>query len=105
MATKSAKVKSGQVTAEQAVLVTTGRKGVFFGYTTDPLAEPIVLRRARLCVRWVGTRGFMGLAANGPNPSCRIGPPAPELMLRGEITSVTVCTDAAVEAWEKAPWG
>lgn len=86
------------------VLVTTERRGVFFGYTTDDLAaDPIRIEQARVVVRWKGTRGFLGLAANGPTRECRISPPAPEQVLRG-ITSAAVCTEVAAKAFETAPW-
>lgn len=85
------------------VLVTTDRRGVFFGYTSNPTAEPIVLSQCRNVVRWVGTRGFLGLAANGPTKQSRIGPAAPKVTLKG-ITSVAECSRAAVEAFEAAPW-
>lgn len=85
------------------VLVTTMYRGVFFGYTDNIDGETIVLKRARLCVRWTADiRGFMGLAAHGPNETCRIGPPA-DITLRG-ITAVLEVTPAAVLCWENAPW-
>jgi hypothetical protein len=44
----------------------------------------------------------MGLAANGPSSSCRIGPAA-DITLRN-ITAVIAITDNARAAWEAAPW-
>src|SRR5258708_37950216 len=88
---------------EMAVLVTTAHRGVFFGYATEWDGEIVKLKRARLCLSWsADVKGFMGLAANGPSKSCRIGPPA-DIDLRS-ITAVVSVTPAAVEAWEKAPW-
>jgi hypothetical protein len=85
------------------VLVTTAHRGVFFGYTTDPDAEVIDLKRARLCVYWsADVKGFMGLAAKGPSKSCRIGPAA-DIKLRN-ITAVATVNPEAVKAWEAAPW-
>ena len=72
-------------------------------YATDTGGEVITLKRARCCVRWIGTRGFLGLTTEGPNKDCRIGPAAEELQLR-DITSVALCTPTAVTAWEAAPW-
>lgn len=86
---------------EQPVLVTTAHRGVFFGYTDDPDAEVIPLKRARLCVRWsADVKGFMGLAANGPTSGCRIGPPA-DIKLRN-ITAMR-CPDALdlVRRWNE----
>jgi hypothetical protein len=90
-------------TEERAVLVTTKHRGVFFGYATDTTGDQITLKRARCCVRWANTRGFLGLTTDGPNKDCRIGPAADELQLR-DITSVAICSPAAVSAWEQAPW-
>ncbi len=88
---------------ERAVVVTTSHRGVFFGYATDTVGAIIHLRAARNCLYWPATqKGFIGLAANGPVSGARIGPSA-DIELR-DITSVSVCTPAAVAAWEKAPW-
>jgi len=60
---------------ERAVVVTTQHRGVFFGYATDTDAEIIKLSKARNCLSWsADVKGFMGLAATGPNKSCRVGP-------------------------------
>lgn len=88
---------------ERAVIVTTVHKGVFFGYAADTDGATIKLRAARLCVYWTSDlRGFMGLAANGPSNSCRVGPPA-DITLR-DITAVVEVTPLAVEKWQAAPW-
>lgn len=90
-------------TKERAVVVTTAHRGVFFGYATKTDGETIFLRAARLCVYWSSDlRGFMGLAATGPNKGCKIGPPA-DIELRA-ITSVVAVTPEAVAKWESAPW-
>lgn len=89
--------------APLAVLVTTDRRGVFFGYTEDPTADPIRLTQCRLVVRWIGTHGFLGLAANGPTKECRIGPAAPAVSLKG-VTCVAECSPEAVQAFEAGPW-
>lgn len=88
---------------ERAVLVTTEHRGVFFGYSDKTSGKTINLKRARNCVYWDKmVRGFLGLAATGPNAACRIGPPA-DIELRG-ITCVAEVTADAVKAWEIAPW-
>ena len=88
---------------ERAVVVTTAHRGVFFGYATDTSGETIKLRAARNCIYWSSdVKGFIGLASSGPSESCRVGPAA-DLELRN-ITSVAEATDAAVAAWEAAPW-
>ena len=89
---------------ERAVVVTTKHRGVFFGYADDTDGEVIKLRSARNCVYWSkNIRGFMGLAATGPDKDSKIGPAA-DISVR-DITSVIECTEAAVKAWESSPWG
>lgn len=91
--------------SEIPVIVTTEYRGVFFGYAkpADIDKDVIPLSRARLCVYWsTDVKGFMGLAANGPSESCRIGPAA-DIKLR-KITAVLDVTPEAVARWEKAPW-
>ena len=88
---------------ERAVIITTAHRGVFFGYATDTDGETIALKRSRLCLYWSrDVRGFMGLAANGPSPSCRIGPAA-DITLRN-ITAVLEVAPEAEAKWAAAPW-
>jgi hypothetical protein len=89
-----------------AMVVTTEKRGVFFGWAPADSVnkEKMRLRDARLCVSWsADVKGFMGLAAKGPTKGCRIGPIAPAITAF-DITSAIECTPEAVEAWEKAPW-
>jgi hypothetical protein len=91
-------------TKARAVLVTTAHRGVFFGYAENTEGAIIVLKRARNCIYWPSEqKGFLGLATQGPVAGARIGPAADELELR-DITAVAACTEAAVAAWESAPW-
>lgn len=88
---------------EQAVLVTTAHRGVFFGYAIDTDGATIKLRAARNCVYWPSSnKGFMGLAAEGPHKGAKVGPAA-SIELR-DITAVVECSVEAVAAWEAAPW-
>jgi hypothetical protein len=88
---------------ERAVVVTTAHRGVFFGYAEDIDGAIIKLRSARNCVYWSSdVKGFMGLAATGPDKSCKVGPAA-DISLRN-ITSVMECSPEATTAWESAPW-
>jgi hypothetical protein len=85
------------------VLVTTVHRGVFFGYGKDTSGKSIQLERARMCLLWTADlRGFMGLATMGPTSECRVGPPANILL--HDVTSVVEVEEAAVKAWEAAPW-
>ncbi|HET7210038.1 MAG TPA: hypothetical protein VFI95_25925 [Terriglobales bacterium] len=90
---------------QTAVLVTTIHRGVFFGYVSAGVKnKSITISNARNCVYWsADVKGFLGLAAIGPNNSCRIGPKVPELTLT-DVTSVSSVTPEAVEKWEKNPW-
>lgn len=88
---------------ERAVLVTTSHRGVFFGYAVDTSGAIINLRAARNCIYWpTSNKGFLGLASDGPMSGARVGPAA-DIEIR-DITCVAECSDAAVKAWEAAPW-
>lgn len=87
----------------KAVLVTTEFRGVFFGHIKSDKKTPseITLTDVRNCIYWQDCGGFIGLAATGPNASCRVGAPIKEITLY-KITSVTPVTKDAEKAWEKA---
>jgi hypothetical protein len=88
---------------ERPVLVTTAHRGVFFGYAEDTDGDTIKLKRARNCIYWPpATRGFLGLASDGPAKGARVGPAA-DIELRN-ITCVAEVSEAAVAVWEAAPW-
>lgn len=85
------------------VIVTTAHRGVFFGYAASTTGETIYLQNARLVVYWSpAMKGFMGLAATGPNDDCRIGPPA-DITLRN-VSAIIEVTYGAVRNFEAAPW-
>jgi hypothetical protein len=88
------------------VLVTTKHRGVFFGYleSEDEAAKTVTIRDARNGLYWSSdVRGFLGLAATGPSPKCRIGPKVPALKLC-DVTAVAEATPEAAAKWEEAPW-
>lgn len=90
------------------VVVTTDstRRGVFGGLLVehDRDKNTVVLEQAQMCVYWSpDMHGVLGLAADGPSSSCRIGKPVPRLELNG-ITSVTFATADARARWEACPW-
>lgn len=88
---------------ERYVLVTTEHRGVFAGYAKNTTGDVIQLRAARNCVYWSSdVRGFLGLASDGPNKNCKIGPAA-DIELR-KITAVAEVTPKAQAKWEAAPW-
>ena len=93
----------------RAVVVTTAKRGVFFGYTKETGIDiidrtKVTLGNARMCKYWSQeTRGVLGLASIGPQNGSRIGPRVPELTCEG-ITAVMVCAPEAIEVWEAAPW-
>jgi hypothetical protein len=86
-------------------LVVTTERGVFFGYGSPNLdAEHIRVTSARMVVYWgADCRSVVGLAANGPTNSCRIGPAAPAINIRN-VTAIIECSDEAAKKFEQAPW-
>ena len=89
----------------RAVLVTTAHRGVFFGYLVgDAKKEQVTLDRPRNVVYWTAeSRGFLGLASDGPKNGARIGKPGERSDLF-DITGVWGCTAEAIAAFEKGPW-
>lgn len=92
------------MTTSKPVLVTTEFRGVFFGYIKNDkkLPSEITITGAKNCIYWgsdVG--GFLGLAANGPSNSCRIGKRVSEITLY-KVTSVTPVDPDAEKKWESA---
>lgn len=88
----------------KAVLVTTEFRGVFYGQIKSDKKAPaeITLKGARNCIYWSSdVGGFLGLAAKGPNKSCKIGERVPEITLY-KVTSITPVEPDAVKAWEAA---
>lgn len=93
---------------KRAVVVCTDKRGVFFGYTADPLADPIHLSDARMCIYWTSKiGGVAGLAATGPSDAVKSGSGSriaakSDAILRG-ITAVFPATADAQAAWTNAP--
>jgi len=94
---------------EIGVLVTTERRGIFFGYATAadiarvPDTKTLAVKSCRNAWQWKTAQGFLGLASIGPQEGSKIGARAPESTLT-QITSVSRCTPEAIEAWESAQW-
>ena len=87
------------------VVVTTAHKGVFFGYGVPSDAQTIKITDARMGIYWgTSVRGVLGLAATGPDQSCRIGPAVPAMTLR-DVTAVIEATPEAAKAWGAGFWG
>ena len=87
----------------KAVVITTKHRGVFFGRADDTSGNTITLKDARCAIYWSPeTKGFMGLAVDGPGKKCRIGAKA-DIEVR-DVTAVLECTPEAIERWEAAPW-
>ena len=79
------------------VLITTEHRGVFFGELSedqDRAAKTLTLKNCRNIIMWSGKKGFLGLAAHGPEEGSRIGAAAPSVLLHG-VTSVSECTSDA----------
>lgn len=89
---------------EQAVVICTNDKGVFFGYADNTSGDPVTLARCRMCIYWSSDmKGVLGLASQGPSSSCKISDAVPEMELRG-ITCVITCTPEAAKKWENNGW-
>lgn len=88
------------------VVVTTDKRGVFFGWAakdSDFAGDSIRLELARNCLYWArSVGGFLGLAVVGPDANCRIGATAPAVTLRG-VVSVTECSPESTRKWGEAP--
>jgi hypothetical protein len=94
---------SKKTNGERYVMVTTEHRGVFAGFASDTSGEAIKLRAGRNCIYWSNSlKGFLGLASQGPDSTCKIGPAA-DIELR-KITSVVEVTTEAQAKWEGAPW-
>lgn len=89
---------------QSPVLVTTAHRGVFFGWLPNDHnedAKTLVLNDCRNAIHWSGSKGFLGLAAHGPESGSRVGATAPRVRLH-DVTSVTECTPEAAKKW--ADW-
>lgn len=103
MAAKKTAKKKTTKSRERYVLVTTEHRGVFAGYAQETSGDVIKLRAARNVVYWPATtRGFLGLASDGPATGSRVGPAA-DIELR-KITCVAEVTEAARALFEAGPW-
>lgn len=84
------------------VIVTTKHRGVFYGQTdAQDGSDPVVLRDAKMAIRWGTTRGILQLAHTGPTPTSKISLPCPRLDLR-DITAIIDVTEEAASGWAKA---
>lgn len=85
-------------------LITTAHRGVFAGRVLAVDGTTVTLADARCAIYWSeAMKGVWGLAATGPDKGCRIGAAVPEVTL-WSVTAMAPCTDAAVAAWQAAPW-
>lgn len=89
------------------VIITTEYRGVFFGFIKhDPTGEygpQVRILSCRNIVYWdESVRGFVGLASNGPNEKCRVGPPS--TMILKSVTSLIHVEPKAVKNWLASPW-
>lgn len=88
------------------VVVTTSHRDVWTGETEeDGESGKIRLSNARHIFAWdATTAGVGGLAARGPGPESRIGPPIPNILVR-DVVIVMECTEAAAAAIRAQGWG
>ena len=84
------------------VIVTTDKRGVVFGYTTNVNARPIILTNARMCLYWpANVGGVFGLGEKGPTKDCKISAVVPSITLEG-VTAIMGVDPAAEMAWKDA---
>lgn len=93
--------KAKSVANERPVIVCTEFKGVFMGYAEDTTGDRIILKRAKMAIRFGTSKGVMELADTGPTSSSKISARAPEIEIR-KISAVFEMTPAAVARWEVA---
>lgn len=89
------------------VVVTTDKRGVFFGKlkSYDEGTGVAVLKEAKMCIYWSEkTRGVLGLASCGPQAGSKITAKVSKIKLTG-VTSVMDCTEEAEKAWGGELWG
>ena len=84
------------------VIVTTKHRGVFFGHLNSDQNETnnsLVLTDCRNVIHWsADTKGFLGLASDGPGSGSKIGATAPRVLIH-DITSLADCTEKASKAF------
>ena len=91
---------------KKAMVVTTEKRGVFFGYVEDDSKAPaqITLSQARMCVYWaVETKGVIGLAMSGPLGASRITHAIPSMIVY-QVTAILECSPEAIAKWEEGLW-
>ena len=101
-AKKAATKKASGPAKTIPVVVCTDKRGVVFGYTSNPNARPVVLTNARMCLYWSAkVSGVFGLADVGPDAQSKISATAPSITLEG-VSAVFSVTPQAAEAWASA---
>ena len=82
------------------VVVTTDKKGVFFGTLKKSAGTDVTLTDAKMCLYWSKeTGGVLGLAAGGPAKGSKLTPAVPSIDLNG-VTATMECSADAIAAWE-----
>lgn len=90
---------------QQAVVVTTEHRGVFFGFLAgDRSGKTLSITDAQMCVYWSeDVQGVLGLASHGPDSRCKVSRPVTRITLQG-VTAVMDAAPGAVTAWQDRPW-
>lgn len=87
----------------QAVIITTERRGVFYGrlQSYDAAKRVAVLDNAIMAIRWGTTDGLLQLAATGPTDDSKLSAVAPSIRL--ELCECVIGVSPAAEAaWKRA---
>ena len=93
-------------TKKRYVVVTTEHRGVFFGALngSSDTDKTVSLTEAQMCISWTASiGGVLGLAATGPDKTCRTTPAVPKIVLQS-VTAVMDATPEAAKAWQARPW-
>lgn len=88
------------------VIVTTdhNKRGVFFGRLVAHIGGTVTLEEAQMVMYWpIENHGVFGLAAWGPLPGARVGPPTKRLKLLG-VTAVCAVSDGVPAKFKEEPW-
>lgn len=90
---------------EVAIIAASTTRDLWFGWTTDPDATPLVLRRARHIFYYSSAScGIGGVASRGVFAGSKIGPECAEVRMRLPA-GVLVCSPESVRAFaEVTPW-
>ncbi len=98
-------VKEKKENRDRFLIIITGYKEIFAGWTNDdPKADIITLTDARQVIYYTAeTKGLLGLAANGPGKDSRISNVAPSVTIRQPV-NVLLASPEAIDRFATIIW-